>query len=417
MEAMYRGDVPVPLILQAMGVDFTDEEYVAEGMRLRFIATLTAAAPGFRAVANDLSHLSHAERTDIWLNANDQRAGEQVDYVSEAHPFGILAGNAMKKLTGFNRAVDVYGRTGKVKILAAGAGILEANDLRQLQQYPWMEVMPIVSSSTAARWTLRVANQIGMKIRILLVELPHKAGGHLGAKNAQEALKEENFDPVAIREGIRKFAPHTPVVLAGGIAYRDQIRCALQMGYQGVGVGIRGLFSKESKLSDELITSVGLNPDYNVVTNDLSPTGYPGRYLDAPGNTNTPEERIAYVQYAVRNCFSCIEPGSCLFLKNARDPGDKHYCIGQDLTRTRRGEPGGTYFTSTERDRIMYDPIYFDEQGNPRVPSLEESLTYMLTHDALPWPERGPDGKLPRREDVWAARHRKEAGAKLGTAP
>jgi hypothetical protein len=154
------------------------------------------------------------------------------------------------------------------------------------------------------------------------------------------------------------------------------------MGYQGVGIATRGLLTKESALSDELIKNVYLDSQYKVVTHDGSPTGYPGRYLDVPGHTHSPEERLAYVQYAVRNCISCIEPGSCLFLKGVKDPNDPHFCIGQDLPRTRFGKPGGICFTGTVRDQVMHDPIFRDEQGNLRVPSLEESLNYMMTHDA-----------------------------------
>lgn len=386
LEAMYAGEIPVPVFFQAMGVDFTDHEYAAEVMRIGGIPFLSSAAPGYAVTADDLSHLNKDERRELFLDANDRRATEQVEYVSQCHPHGILGGNAMKKLTGFNRAIDAYGRTGRVDILAAGAGILESGDIQQCGQYPHMELMPIVSSSTAARWIARVAKQIGARIRMFLVELPQFAGGHLGAGSAEEAQNPDKFDPVVIREGIRKFAAHIPVVLAGGIAYRDQIKRALAMGYQGVGIGLRGLFSRQSKLSNELIETVGLNPAYHVVTNETSPTGYPGRYLDVSAHTCTREERIAYVQYAVRNCISCIEPGECLFLKHAADPDDPHFCIGQDLPRTRFGKPGGVFFVSTERDRIMHDPIYRDAQGNPRTPDLQQAFDFMLTHDAPPFP-------------------------------
>lgn len=397
-EAMCAGEIPIPIFFQAMGVDFTDQEYAAAAISIGGIPFLSSAAPGFRIVENDLSHLSHAGRGGLFLDENDQHAVAQVDDVHERHPHAILGGNAMKKLTGFNRAIDAYGKTGKVHILAAGAGILESADIQQMQQYPGMELMPIVSSSTAARWTLRVAKQIGARIRLLLVELPQFAGGHLGAGSAEEAVQAEKYDPVAILEGIRKFAPHLPVVLAGGIAYRNQIKRALEMGYQGVGIGIRGLLTQESKLPDDIIRDVYLNPRYRVVTNDKSPTGYPGRYIEVPEEKRSPEARITYAQRAVRNCISCIEPGSCLFLQHAKDPTDEHFCIGRDLPDTRLGRRGGIYFASTERDRMMYDPIYINAEGKPRVPTLEEATHFMLTHDAPPMPLRDADGKLPSRE-------------------
>ncbi|MDD5103247.1 MAG: nitronate monooxygenase [Candidatus Peribacteraceae bacterium] len=386
LEAMYAGEVPIPIFFQAMGVDFTDHEYAAEAIRIGGIPFLSSAAPGFAITANDLSHLSHAERGALFLDENDRKATEQVQEVHAQHSHAILGGNAMKKLTGFNRAIDAYGSAGNVDTLAAGAGILESADMQQMQQYSGMELMPIVSSSTAARWTVRVAKQINARIRLLLVELPQFAGGHLGAGSAEDAVKAEKFDPVAIREGIRKFAPTIPVVLAGGIAYRNQIKQALAMGYQGVGIGIRGLLTQESKLDDAIIRDVYLNPRYRVVTNDRSPTGYPGRYIEVPEEKRSPEARIAYAQHAVRNCISCIEPGSCLFLQHAKDPTDEHFCIGKDLPDTRFGKRGGVYFASTERDRIMHDPIYRDAEGNPRVPSMEEMFDYMLTHDAPPMP-------------------------------
>jgi len=397
-ESMCAGEIPIPIFFQAMGVDFTDEEYVAEAIRIGGIGFLSAAAPGFRVTENNMSSLSPGRRCAEFLRANDQRSVEQVEYVHKHHPYAILGGNAMKKLTGFGRSVKTFGGTKKVQILAAGAGILDQMDNRRMQKFPEMELMPIVSSSTAARWAMRVAKQLKRRVRMVLVELPQFAGGHLGAGSAEEALRAEDFDPVVIREEIKKHYPHLPVVLAGGIAYRNQIRQVLQMGYQGVGIGIRGLMTRESKLSDDLIRNVYLNPQYDVVTNDTSPTGYPGRYLDVPHYAQTPAERIRYVQEAVANCISCIQPGSCLFLKNKDNPNDTHFCIGKDLPRTRLGLPGGTCFVSTERNRLMYDEIFYDAQGNPRVPTLEEAIHFMLTHDAPPMPLRDAQGKLPSRE-------------------
>lgn len=388
MEAMFRGEVPIPIIFQAMGVDFTDERYVAEAMRLGGIGTLSAAAPGYRVTGNDLSNLSRAERSELFLEANDQRMSEQVNFVRDRHPLGILGGNVMKKLRGFSRSVDTYGKTGRVDILAAGAGVLDTNDFTQLKQFPWMEAMPIVSSAVAVRVMVkRYMEKANARIRIVLVELASKAGGHLGKRSAAEAMEPD--DPAAIRAEIAKYLPGVPVVLAGGIAYRNQIQEALAMGFQGVAIGIRGLMTQESQLSDQIIKDVFLEPRYKVVTNDNSPTGYPGRYLEVPEEARTPEERLAYAQTAVRNCISCIETGECLFLEHAKDPHDTHFCIGKDLPRTRFGKRGGTYFVSVERDRIMYDKIYFDAEGNRRVPSLEEMYDFMMTHDAPPWPENG----------------------------
>ena len=389
LEAMYSGEVPIPIVFKAMGVDFTDPEYVAEAIRLRCIGALSSAAPGYEVTADDMRHLSVKERRDIFLDSNDRAAEQQVKQVRERHPLGILAGNSMKKLTGYNHSVDVYGKSGGVDMLCAGAGILNEEDLSQIDQYPEMEAVPIVSYPVAAKAVLRSAKRINSRIRMICVELPQAAGGHVGARNAEEANDTKRFDPVAIREAIRKRNPKIPVILAGAIAYRNQIEDALAMGYQGVGIGTRGLMTQESKLSNELIMKYYLDHHYKVVTNDSSPTGYPGRYIEAPSHSSgSPAEWAEYVQYAVHNCVSCIKPGDCEFLKEAAHPENvKHFCIGHDLPMTRFGEEGGVLFTGTERDRIMHDPIFRDAGRNLRVPSMEETLEYMLTHDAPPLSE------------------------------
>ncbi|MBU0766432.1 nitronate monooxygenase [Patescibacteria group bacterium] len=386
LDSMFAGEVPIPITYKAMGVDFTDEEYVAEAIRLRLIGVLSAAAPNYRVVTDDMSHMKLKERRETFLDTNDKMARKQVDYVHERHPYGIMGGNVMMKLTGYSRSVDVYGKSKKVDLLCAGAGIPTVEDMRQMEKYPHMGCVSIVSSSTAARWVYRLIDQNGIDIKRLIfcVELPQLAGGHLGAPKMEDLEDPGKYDPEIIRAKIKKFAPEIPCLLAGGIAYRDQLKRALEMGYQGGGIGIRGLLTQESKLADHLIKDIYLNPNYKTIVNGSSPTGYLGRYLDVPGHTNTPEEWAAYVRYAVKNCISCIEPGECLFLKEAgKDPSDvEHFCIWQDLSRTRLGKKGGVCFSSTERDTIMHDEIYSYRDGNPRVPSMEESFDFWSTHDS-----------------------------------
>jgi len=391
LDAMFAGEIPIPPIYKAMGVDFTGKRYVDAVLRKRLIGVLSAAAPGHEVVTEDMRGLTKGARISKFLQANMASQREQIDYVRERNPYGILGENAMLKLTGYRKAVRTAGESKKVDFTASGAGMLAEKDLKQFEQFPHMGLIAIVSSVVAARGVMRCIAQHNIDIKRIMfcVEDPNTAGGHLGAKE-KDLNGSKRYDPVLIAEQLEHLFPHIPRILAGGIAYRDQYNeKAFQSGYQGGGIGIRGLFNQESELTQELMEEYYFNRIYETVVNGNSPTGYIGRYLNVPRHVQTPEEIDAYVRWAVGNCVACINMKECTFLQAHVKDGEvvpdlesEIFCIGQDLPRTTRGEKGGTVFSSTMRDVIIDDEVYYDADGKFDCPSLSKSHDWWTSHDA-----------------------------------
>ena len=138
-------------------------------------------------------------------------------------------------------------------VIISGAGL--PLKLPQLTEgHPDTALVPIVSSVKAAgliisRW-LKHYNRIP---DAFVVETPNTAGGHLGARNEEEALDEKfSLKEVvpALVKYIRELGLSIPVVAAGGIWDSKDIDEAIELGASGVQMGTRFAATKEGDASD-----------------------------------------------------------------------------------------------------------------------------------------------------------------------
>ncbi|MDR1414934.1 MAG: nitronate monooxygenase family protein [Odoribacteraceae bacterium] len=238
---------------------------------------------------------------------------------------GIIGVNIMVALSNYADMV----RTSiaeKADVIFAGAGL--PFDLPSyLTGGSKTKLVPIVSSSRAARIICdKWRNNYGYLPDAIVVEGP-KAGGHLGFKLNQiedeqyalERLVPEVVSTAAAYEGEK----HIPVIAAGGISTGKDMLRFLDMGASAVQMGTMFITTNECDAS-ETFKNVFVNARSEDVKIIQSPVGMPGRAID--GEFIQSVERGNEVP---KNCpFHCIK--TCDYTKSP-------YCIVQALYQAAKG--------------------------------------------------------------------------------
>ena len=380
----YANKVPMPWMNGGMGVDFSNDSLVKAVMKERGIGTLAGSAIGAQDYYRDrpAEPGGFDERVERYHAANETAMTRSIESVRDEQPDGILAVNIMAAMSDFRRMVDTVGKSEQVDLICVGAG-LPRELAKQMEQYPHMHYAPIVSSARAAKAMLKAGIRGGRLPAAFYVELPQFAGGHLGAKDAADALDTEKFAPEKLldeiravfkEDGIREALeqagrPDIPLILAGGIAYGEDISHAYSRGYDGVSLGTRLLLTEESGMPDSTISDFYLNGGIQTETGMASPAGLPSRYLKVSPVTDETATSIR------QQCISCIGSSHCQFQK----PGGErdHYCIAKRLTAAGRGEPGSMLFTGSCRDQILSDPLY-NQGGTIHIPNVRETMGFVF---------------------------------------
>ena len=390
MEAVFHGEEPFPLVNGGMGIDFTGRELVVSMMRNKAMGVLSASAPGYEVMrpglkidGKELHEYGFAERRELFHQSNKTALDKMVADVREQCVHGILGANCMKILDHYEPTLEDMVANKDIDIGFFGAGLPRDLPERMAQDdAKHMYYVPIVSSVPAAELLIRAA--IKKKGRIpdaFYVELPQYAGGHLGwMKDDNE--HPERFDPEKIKEemeamlkkyGIKK---HIPLILAGGIAFKDQIEKAHSLGYE-VAMATPLLLSQESGMPNETIEEFYLNPDVGVITDQKSPTGFWSRRLDASHTERTPES----IRRNVSRCVQCVIK-VCKYMKGIKDiEADDNYCIANDLTRARFGLNNGILFVGEGINQLRKSGIY-ERDGKPYIPTIREILHKLLSMNA-----------------------------------
>jgi NAD(P)H-dependent flavin oxidoreductase YrpB (nitropropane dioxygenase family) len=238
---------------------------------------------------------------------------------------GIVGVNIMVALSNFSDMVKTS-ITSKADIIFVGAG-LPLDLPSYLPEGSNTALVPIVSSSRAARilcskWK---ANYNYLPDAIV-VEGP-KAGGHLGFKKEQIHDKKyslENILPevVSVAESYSS-EKYIPVIAAGGISTGEDILRFMKLGASAVQMGSIFVPTEECDASDAF-KQVYINSSAKDVLIIESPVGMPGRAIDG--------EFIRKVNCGTeipKNCpFHCIR--TCDYSKSP-------YCILKALYNAAKG--------------------------------------------------------------------------------
>lgn len=238
---------------------------------------------------------------------------------------GVVGVNIMVALTNYADMVKTS-IAEKVDVIFAGAGL--PFDLPSyLTPESKTKLVPIVSSSRAAKVICeKWKNNFGYLPDAIVVEGP-KAGGHLGFK--VEQLEDEHFSLEEIVPEVLTIASQyreekeIPVIVAGGISSGQDIRHFLDMGAAGVQMGT--LFVTTEECDASLVfkeTFIKAKPeDVKIIQ---SPVGMPGRAIDG--------EFIKSVEAGAEKPKAC--PFHCI---KTCDYTRSPYCIVQALYQAAKG--------------------------------------------------------------------------------
>ena len=307
-------EIKLPIIQGGMGV----------GISLNGLASAVANEGGLGVISAAGLALLYPEHKGSYTEKCISGLKEEIRKAREK-TVGVIGVNIMVVLSNFSDMV----RTSiaeKVDVIFAGAG-LPLDLPSYLTEGSTTQLVPIVSSSRAARLICeKWSNNYGYLPDAIVVEGP-KAGGHLGFK--VEQIEDEHFSlehliPEVV-EVAKSYADrkNIPVIAAGGITTGQDIAKFLDLGADAVQMG--SIFVP----TEECDASMGFKQVYiNAHAEDVriiqSPVGMPGRAFDGEFIRS-----VAEGKEKPRSCpFHCIK--SCNYTESP-------YCIIKALYNAARG--------------------------------------------------------------------------------
>lgn len=316
MKSFFIGnlEVKLPVIQGGMGI----------GVSLSGLASAVANKGGIGVISCAGLSLIYHKLPGDFLSKNILGLKEEIKK-ARAKTKGIIGVNIMVALSNY---ADMA-RTSieeKVDVIFSGAGL--PFDLPSyLTPESTTKLVPIVSSSRAAKILCeKWKNNYNYLPDAIVVEGP-KAGGHLGFKinqldDEQYSLEHLLPEVISIAESYQD-EKNIPVIAAGGISSGKDMLRFIEMGASGVQMGTMFVTTSECDASDTF-KKVFINAKQEDIKIIQSPVGMPGRAING--------EFIQNVERGLempKSCpFHCIR--TCDYTKSP-------YCIAQALYQAAKG--------------------------------------------------------------------------------
>lgn len=255
---------------------------------------------------------------------------------------GLVGVNVMTALKHYREHVRTAAGAG-ADVIICGAGL--PVDLPELVKDSDCKIAPIVSSERACNIILKMwSHRYDRTADFIVVEGP-EAGGHLGySKEQLEHIEEYDFDEeikkiiCAKQKYENEYNVNIPVIVAGGVFSREDIKHMLEIGAQGVQIASRFVATNECDASQEY-KNMYINAKAGNICIVKSPVGMPGRAV-----RNRFIERVEKERQKIEKCYQCLE--KC-------NPADVPYCITKALISAVRGDiDNGLIFCGSNVDRI-----------------------------------------------------------------
>ncbi|NLK99961.1 MAG: nitronate monooxygenase [Clostridiales bacterium] len=251
---------------------------------------------------------------------------KHIDKAREIANGGIIGVNIMvatKQYESYVRAAC----EAKADVIISGAGL--PINLPELTKGFDIKIAPIVSSLKAASVILKMWDRKYKQTADFIVIEGPRAGGHLGFTREEiVSMSDSDFDKIIkdiveyLKEFEEKYEKDIPVIVAGGIYDREDIKHVMSLGADGVQMATRFVVTEECDASLEFKQAYikAKKEDIDVV---ISPVGMPGRAIITPFIKRTKKGRIP-----VDKCYKCIQ--RC-------NPKDTPYCITRSLVNAVKG--------------------------------------------------------------------------------
>ncbi len=238
----------------------------------------------------------------------------------------ILGVNIMVALEDYANVVTECVKQ-KIDLIISGAGI--PKDLPQYVVGSDTKIAPIVSSLRCLQLIVKHwMNKYNYLPDMVVIEGP-KAGGHLGFKreelgeSTEPKLEDITRDVVAyVKEIGVQYNKEIPVIVAGGVWDKDDIKKFMDLGATGVQMATRFVATNECDASESFKMAY-VNAKESDVKIIKSPVGMPGRAIYNDFIRKTEEGK-----YPITKCYKCIK--TC-------NISSSPYCITKALINAVKG--------------------------------------------------------------------------------
>lgn len=314
--------IPVPIVQGGMGV----------GVSLSGLAVAVANEGGVGVISAAGLGLVHRNSALDFIQANIEGLKMELRSAKEKTK-GIVGVNIMVAMTNFADLVKTA-IAEKADIIFSGAG-LPLDLPKFLQPGSVTKLVPIVSSSRAAKIICEKWKSLYNYLPDAIVVEGPKAGGHIGFKNNQIDDVEyslEELVPAVVRE-VKffedKYNQEISVIAAGGIYSGQDMYSIMQKGARGVQMGSRFVptFECDAAAAFKQAYIDAKQSDIEIIQ---SPVGMPGRALH--------NEFIQKVSQGLKKPVKC--PYHCI---KTCDISKSPYCIIAALYNAYRGNMKSGY--------------------------------------------------------------------------
>lgn len=334
-----------PIIQGGMGIRISGANLAAAVANAGGIGVISAVALGLNSPYFDVSQPNVRLRREQFFEANRLALIDEIQKARALSPTGIIGVNVMVAAKDYETLVRTAAEQG-VNLLISGAG-LPIQLPEYTVDYPEMALVPIVSSTRAARIICRKwERQYNRLPDAFVVENPNSAGGHLGAKYEEldaPELEAEQVIPELINYLRQEVGQSIPVIAAGGVWDRADIDRMLALGASGVQIGTRFITTDECD-ADPRYKEFHLHAHPEDVVIVSSPVGLPGRALR---NAFVEKVNAGAIDLEKRCLLNCLQVCRC------RDAGEL-YCIVQALDKAARGDvENGLVFSGSNAGRVQ----------------------------------------------------------------
>lgn len=306
----------IPIIQGGMGVGVSLSNLAGNVAKYGAIGVISAAHPGY--LENDFEINT--------LQANLRALKKHIKKAKQISNNGIIGVNIMVAMKNYKELVQAS-IEGGADLIISGAGL--PLKLPQYTQNSEIKILPIVSSSKAAKLILSYWKKHYNKIADgIIIEGP-EAGGHLGFKdnNIENDINEfeTNVNNIleTIKELEKEYNKKIPVIVAGGVFDSDDIKKYIKLGANGVQIGSRFVATFECDANIKFKEAY-LNCHKNDIKIVKSPVGMPGRAI-----SNKFLNKINNDNNKITKCYNCLIP--C-------NPSTTPYCISEALINAARGD-------------------------------------------------------------------------------
>lgn len=312
----FRGRSLLPIVQGGMGVGVSAGRLA--GTVASFGAVGTISSVDLRRLHPDLMERTGAlEGPDAKAQidaANGEALRRELARARElAQGRGLIAVNVMKALDQYESYVRQALESG-ADALAVGAGLpLDLPDLAR--DFPRVALMPILSDARGVQLLVRKWEKKGRLPDAIVIEHPRLAGGHLGAAKIAD-LNDRRFDFDVVLPQTLAFLRQAglegriPLVAAGGISSREDIRRLQDLGASAAQLGTAFAVTIEGDASDAFKQVLAAAQPEDLVE-FTSVAGLPARAVRTPWLDKylRLQERMQKAAHAKGHCtmwFDCL---------------------------------------------------------------------------------------------------------------